>query len=177
MRFMKKGIFLGYLFLLFFGCSNNQGNVDLFYSDIEIKDSATDIEIKYYLKEKLEFVLTAEAMTQVSDPEEKTIIPKGIDVIIYNNYLDTVATISSDFGVQKEGNNLVDIAKNVNLVNKKNEQLNTERLFWSRTENKIYTDEFVTLNKGDQIIMGYGFVTDQSFSTYSLSNITATLYP
>ena len=62
------------------------------------------------------------------------------------------------------------------LINLKNEQLSTEKLFWNRENKTIYTDDFVTINTDKQIIMGYGFVTDQSFSTYSLSNITGTIY-
>ena len=58
-----------------------------------------------------------------------------------------------------------------------NEQLYTEKLFWDGYEQKIYTDDFVTIKTENEIIMGYGFVTDESFSSYSLSNITGTIYP
>ena len=62
------------------------------------------------------------------------------------------------------------------MKNIQNEQLNTESLFWDKNTKTIYTDDFVTINTKNEIIMGYGFVTDQSFSTYSLSNITGTIY-
>ena len=83
----------------------------------------------------------------------------------------------ADFAVHDKTENIVTVEKNVELINLKNEQLHTERLFWDQGERKIYTDDFVTINTGKQIIMGYGFVTDQAFTTYSLSDITGTIHP
>ena len=97
-------------------------------------------------------------------------------VFVYNKKLDTVATIFSDFALQDNHAKVVEVKKNVVLKNSKNEQLNTEKLFWDREKKQIYTDDFVTINTDNEIIMGYGFLTDQSFSTYTLSNITGTIY-
>ena len=64
------------------------------------------------------------------------------------------------------------------MSNNNNEQLSTERLFWNNATKKIYTElqDVVTLNTEKQIITGFGFTSDQYFSTYSLSNITGTIY-
>ena len=62
------------------------------------------------------------------------------------------------------------------LKNYKNEQLSSESLLWDRNAKKIHTDEFVTINTPNEIIMGYGFYSDEHFSSYSLSNITGTIY-
>ena len=115
-------------------------------------------------------------MKKVLEPIEKNIFPKGLRVFVYNQKLDTIATISSDFAIQNKNKNLVEVKKNVVLKNDQNEQLNTEKLFWDKDKKQIYTDDFVTINTENEIIMGYGFLTDQTFSTYSLSNITGTIY-
>ena len=146
------------------------------YSDLSIDDYGLDLEIDYYLKGKLEFKLIAPEMKKVLEPIEKNIFPKGMRVFIYNQKLDTIATISSDFAIQNKNKNLVEVKKNVVLKNNQNEQLNTEKLFWNKDKKQIYTDDFVTINTENEIIMGYGFLTDQTFSTYSLSNITGTIY-
>ena len=95
---------------------------------------------------------------------------------MYNQALDTIATMSSDFAIQDESEKIVEVRNNVVLKNFKQEELNTEQLFWNRDTQQIYTDDFVTLNTKNQIIMGFGFTSDQYFSTYSLSNITGTIY-
>ena len=48
-------------------------------------------------------------------------------VFIYNQKLDTIATISSDFAIQNKNKNLVEVKKCC-LKNNQNEQLNTEKL-------------------------------------------------
>ena len=158
------------------GCVNKIQETDFIDTESIIADYGLDIEINYYLKGHLEFKLTAPQIEQFSDSVEKNVFSKGIKVFVYNNDFDTVATISSDFAIQNKNENLVEVKKNVILTNSKNEQLSTEKLFWDRETKTIYTDDFVTINTENEIIMGYGFVTDQSFSTYSLSNITGTIY-
>jgi len=166
-------------FLVFFtiiSCVNKIEDIDLLYSDSSIDDYGLGLEMTYYLKGELEFKLIAPEMQKVLEPIEKNIFPQGMQVFIYNQKLDTIATISSDFAVQNNNKNLVEVQKNVVLKNFKNEQLNTEKLFWDKDKKQIYTDDFVTINTEKEIIMGYGFMTDQTFSTYSLSNITGTIY-
>ena len=170
-----KFFFLSFA-LICLGCVNKIKDIDLLYGESEMDDYGADVEINYYLKGVLEFKLIAPEMEKISDPIEKNIFPGGIRVFIYNNQLDTVATIFSDFAIQDNQAKVVEVKQNVILKNSKNEQLNTEKLFWDRDKNQIYTDDFVTINTDNEIIMGYGFLTDQSFSTYSLSTITGTLY-
>ncbi len=172
---MKIKFFFILIWLLL-SCKNTIQDIDQIYSESITQDYGLDIEINYYLKENLEFKLIAPEIRQLTEPAEINLFPKGIKVVVYNNHLDTVATITSDFAIQKKSEKLVEVKKNVKLINLKNEQLNTEHLFWNRENKTIYTDDFVTINTDKQIIMGYGFVTDQSFSTYSLSNITGTIY-
>ena len=156
------------------GCVND---ISYFNNEIHaIHDYGTDIEIEYYCDNKLEFKLIAEEVKQFSNPVKKSLFPKGIKVFIYNESLDTMATIFADFALQNKEIKLVEVRRNVILTNINNEQLNTELLFWDKERKEIYTDDFVTIKTDNEIIMGYGFLTDEKFSTYSLSNITGTIY-
>ena len=172
-----KIFFLILSFFLFLGCQHNLEDVQYSYLQSMGDDYAKDIEVNYYLDGKREFQLTAKEMHQIKEPFEKSVFPKGVSVFVYNNHLDTIATILADFAVHDKKENIVTAERNVELTNLNNEQLHTERLFWNQGERTIYTDDFVTINTGKQIIMGYGFVTDQAFTTYSLSDITGTIYP
>lgn len=164
------------LLTLALGCVNNIEDIESVYADNIIHDYGSDIEMNYYLKGNLEFQLLAPEIKTIYSPNEETIFPKGIKVFVYNENLDTIATISSDFAIQNKDEQIVEVRKNVILNNLNQEQLITEKLFWDRENKKIYTDDFVTLRTKNQIIMGFGFSTDQQFSTYSLSNITGTIY-
>tara|TARA_B100000902_G_C27313943_1_gene920107 strand:- start:3421 stop:3876 length:456 start_codon:yes stop_codon:yes gene_type:complete len=148
-------------------------DIDLTYADAHLGDFGKNIEISYYLKGVLEFKLIAPEMNQFL---EISTFPKGIDIYVYNQKLDTIATIEADYALQDKNQHIVEAKSNVVLTNLNQEQLNTEQLFWNSETKKIYTDDFVTLNTENQIIMGFGFEADQYFSTYTLSNITGTIY-
>ena len=51
---------------------------------------------------------------------------------------------------------------------KKNEQLNTEELFWKPTLQKIYTDKFVTIRQESDVIYGEGLDAKQDMSDYTI---------
>ena len=48
----------------------------------------------------------------------------------------------------------------------KNEQLNTEELFWKPAEQKIFTDKFVTIRQQSDVIYGQGLEARQDMSDY-----------
>ena len=162
--------------IMFLGCINTIKDIDASYSEIIINDYGADVEISYYLKGNLEFQLIAPEIEVITFPEEKNIFTQGINVFVYNKKLDTIATISSNFAIQNQDQQIVEARKNVILSNVNQEELFTEKLFWNRDTKTIYTEDFVTLHTKNQIIMGFGFTSDQHFSTYSLSNITGTIY-
>jgi LPS export ABC transporter protein LptC len=50
----------------------------------------------------------------------------------------------------------------------KNEQLNTEELFWRPTEEKIFTDKFVTIRQQTDVIYGQGLEAKQDMTDYEI---------
>lgn len=48
----------------------------------------------------------------------------------------------------------------------KNEQLNTEELFWKPADQKIFTDKFVTIRQQSDVIYGQGLEAKQDMSEY-----------
>ena len=165
-------LFISYL-LTFFSCVNKLEDINFNSSSDNLGDFAKNIELSYYLKGNLEFKLIAPEMNQLT---EINTFPNGIDVYVYNQNFDTIATISADYAIQNKITHIVEVSRNVILINSDMEQLNTEQLFWNSETKKIYTDDFVTINTENQIIMGFGLEADQYFSTFTLSNITGTIY-
>jgi len=168
--------FFIFLLIIPLGCVNKIKDIEASYPDTFINDYGSDIQINYYLKGNLEFQLIAPEIESITFPEEKSVFKKGIKVFVYDKELDTIATISADFAIRHKDQQLVEVRKNVILNNLNQEELVTEKLFWNSESKTIYTDDFVTLHTQNQIIMGFGFTSDQYFSTYSLSNITGTIY-
>ena len=119
-------LLISYL-LTFFSCVNKLEDINFNYSDDTLGDFAENIELSYYLKENLEFKLIAPEMNQLT---EINTFPNGIDVYVYNQNFDTIATISADYAIQNKITHIVEVSRNVILINSDMEQLNTEQLFF-----------------------------------------------
>jgi LPS export ABC transporter protein LptC len=52
----------------------------------------------------------------------------------------------------------------------KNQQLNTEELFWKPDTQRIFTDKFVTIKDDNDVAYGTGLEAAQDMSTYTLKN-------
>ncbi len=50
----------------------------------------------------------------------------------------------------------------------KNDELKTEELFWNQTEEKFYTDKFVTIKSEDEVHTGEGMESNQDFTEYRI---------
>ena len=163
------------LFLAFISCGHNINDYSL-GDDMHNYQSGMGITMSYYSHSNIEFQLVASKVKHFHVPHEETVFSDGVKVLVYDKKLDTIAKILADSVIQKKNQDMVEIRKNVILRNIKNEQLHTENLFWDIKEGRVYTEDFVTINTQKEIIMGYGFVTNQKFSNYSIYNITGTIY-
>lgn len=93
--------------------------------------------------------------------------PKGIYLEFYNDagQLESTLRANEAYYFKKEnqwrGRGKVEV-KNL----EKNEQLNTEELFWKPADEKIFTDKFVTIRMESDVIYGQGLEAKQDMSDY-----------
>ncbi|MFZ9943462.1 MAG: LPS export ABC transporter periplasmic protein LptC, partial [Bacteroidia bacterium] len=77
--------------------------------------------------------------------------------------------------VKREKSQMMEAFGNVEVVNFKNEKLNTEYLVWNEMTKKISSNEFVKITTTDKIIFGTGFESNQDFTNYRIFKITGTI--
>lgn len=93
--------------------------------------------------------------------------PKGIYLEFYDasGKLESTLRANEAYYFKKEhqwrGRGKVEV-KNL----EKNEQLNTEELFWRPADEKIFTDKFVTIRQQTDVIYGQGLEARQDMSDY-----------
>jgi LPS export ABC transporter protein LptC len=93
--------------------------------------------------------------------------PKGIYLEFYDpdGHLESTLRANEAFYFKKEnqwrGRGKVEV-KNI----EKNEQLNTEELFWKPDKEKIFTEKFVTIRQQSDVIYGQGLEAKQDMSDY-----------
>lgn len=99
--------------------------------------------------------------------------PKGLYIEFFNEFgkLESTLRANHAYFFKKEnqwrGRGKVEV-KNI----EKNEQLNTEELFWKPADEKIFTEKFVTIRQQGDVIYGLGLEAKQDMSDYQIKKVT-----
>ncbi len=106
--------------------------------------------------------------------------PEGIEIQFFEKDGTLGTTMRADKGFYLKEQNLYKGMGDVKVKNLlKDQQLQTEEIFWNPNEKRIYTDKFVTIQERQTLFNGTGMEADESFSTYKLKNVrdSRTLLP
>ncbi len=171
---LTKGIAASVAVLFLFSCSNDIKQVqEITKEDNLPMDVQENLVLQYsdssFVRLQLEAPL-AESYTQLEDPQRK--FPKGIEVFFFDSQGVQETRLKANQATNFINRRLWHATGDVVVVNKKGEQLNTEELYWDEKREKIYSEVFVKITTGKEIIMGEGFEADQSFDNYTISKVT-----
>jgi len=139
--------------------------------------SGTGITMLYSDSTELKIKLKAPVMQKFDKgvKEPVTILPKGVDVVFYDEKGNPATTLKANYGVMYDRIRKMEVKYNVEVVNVNGEKLNTEHLIWDDQQKKIISDAFVKITTATEIIMGNGLVSNQDFTQYEIREITGTL--
>ena len=101
---------------------------------------------------------------------------KGIHLERFDSLLNVDAYIDADTAYYFDKDKLWELRSNVKIENAKGERFTTSILFWNQVTEKVYSDEFITIKKGDQLLSGYGFESDQKFENYDIRKTSGIIY-
>lgn len=95
--------------------------------------------------------------------------PKGFYIEWYNSRGQVTSFFSANYVYYTKSENLYRAEGNVVVKSiVKQDQLNTEELFWNQDEERFYTDKFVTINSEDEVHTGEGMESNQDFTDYHI---------
>ncbi len=174
---VSKSIMAIAMVLFLFSCTNDPQEVKKILIPQDLPMEITeDLDLSYsdsgFVRLNLQAPL-AEYYPNLEEPERR--FPEGIDVKFFDSFGKEESRLQADYAVQFLNMGLWQATGNVIFLNRKGEQLNTEELFWNEKTEKIYSDVFVRLSTGQQMIMGEGFEADQTFETYEINKVTGTI--
>mgnify|MGYP003575897686 FL=1 len=135
---------------------------------------AENVELYNSEDEQIKYKLTADLIYDFANGDRE--FPKGVYIEMYNEFGRLKSTLRADYAkfIKEEGHwrgqGKVEV-KNV----EKNEQLNTEELFWNPKTKRIFTDKFVTIREHGDVIYGTGLNAMQDLSDYEITNPEGTL--
>jgi LPS export ABC transporter protein LptC len=159
---------------LIFSCRNEiekvtpLGNTDTIpaahATDVEIIVSdSTFVRIRIVSPELKEFPV-ADSL------EPKTEFPRGLVATFYNKAMQVESTLTAGYAIYHTKRKLFEASRNVVIKNFSQEQeLHTELLWWDEANEKIWSDQPVTIiTSGGTTNGDAGFESDQNFSRYSI---------
>lgn len=130
-------------------------NAVYFYSDSgQIRNRLKATKVELYRGDS--------SLTKISD---------GLEMTIYGTDGKNNSILTANDGViwQKAGR--MEVFNDVQFINAKGEKLNTERLIWEQDSDRVYTDQFVRITRGQDTIYGKGMVAAQDMSWYKLTGV------
>ena len=160
---------------MLFSCKNDMEKIrSLDVSDTVPDMTATDIEMLYSERGMVHIRLTGAKMIRKNIENEPIIeFPEGFQVSFYDTSFTVTSRISGDYGISFEKKKLMEARHNVVVENMETgEKLYTEQLFWDQNKEKIYTEKFVRITRGEEVITADGLISDQEFTTMEFRNPT-----
>lgn len=100
----------------------------------------------------------------------------GIHLERFDSLTNVDAYIDADTAYYYDKDKLWELRSNVKIENVKGEKFTTNLLFWNQVTEKIYSDAFITIYSGDQVLSGYGFESDQRFEDYDIKRTSGVFY-
>jgi LPS export ABC transporter protein LptC len=123
------------------------------------------VELFHTEENRIKLKMTADLVYEFENGDRE--FPEGLYLEFYDEQgkLESTLRANEAYYFKKEnqwrGRGKVEV-KNL----EKNEQLNTEELFWKPAEEKILTDKFVTIRQQSDVIYGQGLEARQDMSDY-----------
>jgi len=176
-KYFLRSLIIVITFFWLSSCENNLNTVTLITSKdktpLQIEDNAS---IFYNDSAKIKFHLIAKRIEDYGGQDDPHLLfPNGIHMDFYDDSAHVNGQLDADYAIRHENTKLMEADKDVRVVNRKGEKLNTEQLFWDESHHKIYTNKYVTIQTARQIIYGDGLVSNEDFTKYKITNIRGTI--
>jgi LPS export ABC transporter protein LptC len=152
---------------LFSGCNQAETAKPVLYEGP--LSEAEEVTMFYTEKEVVKVMMQAKKIFEFQNGDQE--FPEGIYIEFYDEFGKKTSTLKANSAYFFKEENKWRGRGAVEVINiEKQEQLNTEELFWRRDTKKISTDKFVTIKLQNEVIYGTGLEADQDLSNYQIKN-------
>jgi LPS export ABC transporter protein LptC len=158
--------------LFFFSCSKKEAAKALIYEG-PLRE-AEDVLMHYTENDRVKAILKAKKIFEFQNGDQE--FPEGIYLEFFDKTGKLTSTLRANtaFFFKNEskwrGRGKVEV-KNI----EKQQQLNSEELFWFPGTRKINTDKFVTITDSHDILYGTGLDAMEDMSNYTIKNPTGSI--
>ena len=94
--------------------------------------------------------------------------PDGMFIVQFDDSLRESGTFTADTATYFSKQKLWRFDRNVRMKNVNGDRFRTQQLFWDQTTRKVYSDSFIHIERADRTIEGYGFVSNENMTDYTI---------
>ena len=94
--------------------------------------------------------------------------PEGIYLERFDSLFQVEAKILADSAWNYTEKRLWRLKGNVDIRNMEGEKFLSDELFWDQKEQKVYSDKYIEIKRGDTELKGYGFESNQAMTEYRI---------
>lgn len=158
---------------LLFGCKQNDLKTvqNLTAKDTIPVQRAVDAKIFYSEKAEVLVLLKSPLIERYITNDPYIEMTKGLEVLFFDSLQNVSSRLTAQYAIVYNLRRIMEARNNVVVVNKKNEQLNTEHLIWNQNTKKIYSPKFVKITSPERVIYGDGFESDEQFDKWRIVNV------
>jgi LPS export ABC transporter protein LptC len=94
--------------------------------------------------------------------------PEGIYLERFDSLFQVEAKILADSAWNYTERRLWRLKGHVDIRNMEGEMFLSDELFWDQREEKVYSDKYIEIKRGDTELKGYGFESNQEMTEYRI---------
>lgn len=161
--------------MFFMACRNEVDSVVEHATDPETTPTMTTDSVRTLVSDSgiTKYRITAQTWLMYEEAKKPFWrFPDGLLLEQFDSAFNVAASIVCDSATYFKNDQLWRLDGNVNIETARKEVILTNQLFYSQRSNEIYSDSFVHIEKADRIIEGYGFVSNDRMTTYSLDSVS-----
>jgi len=153
--------------LLLAACSEDSQDPDDFKDFEGPVMEASDVELFYSDSAVVRIRLTADRQLEFESGDRE--FPEGVYIEFFDEEEIRSSSIRANHGYFNKKENKYTATGDVVVINyQSDEKLETEVLYWEPNKKEIHTNRYVEITSGDEVLMGEGLISDESFNAYEI---------
>lgn len=168
------------MLLFFVSCKDKKGNLlDFTYNPETTPTMITDSVTTLISDSGItRYKLTADiwkVFDKAADPY--WLFPEGIYLERFDENFNIEATVKADTAWHYTAKKLWRLKGHVRVENMLGERFLSDELFWNQLTERVYSDKYIEIKKGETELKGYGFESNQEMTEYRIFRPHAGLIP
>ncbi|HFA49078.1 MAG TPA: LPS export ABC transporter periplasmic protein LptC [Bacteroidetes bacterium] len=171
---IKNAFYILITALSFTACENDIAEVNRLFSNKETQvETALGVEMLYSDSAIMDLRIVSPKLIRHLDKRNPfQEFPDGIEIEFYDDKgIEVTARMTANYAQRYDNESKFIVRDSVVWMSENGEKLETEELIWEEEKDRVHTNKFVIVRRGDEIIYGHGFESNKDFTEWTIRAI------